>query len=634
MPKGDSTFMRRNGGLEQRIKCSVPSLLLDRVRDRPDKTAFCDKHLGIYKDYTWADLWRRVDEAALGLMEFGIEQGDRIAVMGDPCPEWLIADHAIMAAGAVTVGVYATSATVEVEHILADSGAKIVILETQEHLDKLLPVLDRLPEVRRFVVIDTRALFLFEHPMYLTFDEILEVGAKRREGNPGEVERRIAGIAPEDLATILYTSGTTAAAKGVMISHRTLLAAGESYIHCQPTMRVKPHRLVAHLPLAHGVGRSVTSILPLQAELTPFFCEEIEDFTETIREVAPNFALLPPRFYEKMAAQLLVGVDTGSPIKRRAYRIAARIGEAVVKHRYDGRPLPFYLKLTYGLARQLVFKQMLEKVGLGQLERAFTGSAPMPPRVTQVWHMWGLDLREMYGLTECLAISIAQFHAFPRPGYIGEPSSLESFEFKLSSGGEMMLRSPAVCSGYWNQPELTREILRPDGWMYTGDIAELTETGAIKLVDRSKDIMITAGGKTLSPQQIEKALKGSPYVSEAVAIGAGRRYVTALLMLDYTTVSEWARARKLPYTSYANLVTRPEVEMLMDAEVAAANEHLARAEQIKHFHIIPRELDREEGETTPNYKIKRNLMSEAFSDPIESMYESDTRELFDEAAAG
>jgi long-chain acyl-CoA synthetase len=252
----------------------------------------------------------------------------------------------------------------------------------------------------------------------------------------------------------------------------------------------------------------------------------------------------------------------------------------------------------------------------------------MPPQVTQVWHIWGVDLREMYGLTECLAISIAQFVPFPRPGDIGRPTDLDGFEFKLTSDNEMMLRSPAVCQGYWQQPDKSAEVFEQDGWLRTGDIAELTPQGAIKLVDRKKEIMVTAGGKTLSPQQIEKALKGSPYFAEAVAIAEARRYVTALVMLDYTTVSEWARANKITYTSYTNLVTRPEVEALVEREVAKANEFLARAEQVKYVRIIPQELDPEEGETTPNYKIKRKLIAEMFGDLIESMYETKTRELF------
>lgn len=617
--------------LRQRIERSVPSLLVERAGTRPDDIAFYEKHLGIYQPSTWSKYRGLVEEVALGLKELGVAPKDRVAVMGDTCSEWLIADQAIMAAGAATVGIYATSAPSEVKHILADSGANVVIVETQEHMDKLLEVLPGLPAVRKFVVIDTRALFRFEHPLYLSFEQLRALGAARAGRAPDEFARSVAAVRPDDLATILYTSGTTDKAKGVMVAHRTLLAAAESYVHCNPQTRAEPHRVVANMPLAHGVGRSVIANVPLISEITPFFGDEVESFAETVREVAPNFALLPPRYWEKFAAQLIVGVETSSALKRRAYEIAAGIGKQLVERRYAGQAIPLHLRLRYWLAYRLVFSQMLEKVGLGRMKIAFTGSAPMPPQVTQVWHIWGVDLREMYGLTECLAISIAQFEPFPRPGNIGRPTDLDGFEFKLGADNEMMLRSPAVCQGYWQQPERSAESFAQDGWLRTGDIAEPTPEGAIKLVDRKKEIMVTAGGKTLSPQQIEKALKGSPYIAEAIAIGEGRRYVTALLMLDYTTVSEWARTNRVPYTSYTNLVTRPEVEELIEREVAKANEFLARVEQAKYFRIIPQELDPEEGETTPNYKIKRKLIADMFGDLIESMYETKTRELFQRA---
>ena len=617
--------------LHQRIERSVPSLLVERTNKRPRDIAFYEKHLGIYQEHSWASYAAAVEEVALGLAALKVELRERVAVIGDTCSEWLIADQAIMAIGAITVGVYATSAPFEVRHILTDLGAAVVIVETQEHMDKLLEVLPALPAVRNFIVIDTRALFRFEHPLYLSFEQLRALGRERARRAPAEFAEAVAAVRPDDLATILYTSGTTDKAKGVMVSHRTLLAAAESYVHCNPRTRSEPHRVVANMPLAHGVGRSVISHVPLISEITPFFGDEVESFTETVREVAPNFALLPPRYWEKFAAQLIVSVETSTALKRRAYSVAARVGKSVVKRRYAGQSIPLHLRLGYWLAYRLVFSQMLEKIGLGRMKIAFTGSAPMPPQVTQIWHIWGIDLREMYGLTECLAISIAQFSSFPRPGDIGRPTDLEGFEFRLSNDNEMMLRSPAVCQGYWQQPDKSAEVFGRDGWLRTGDVAEITAEGAIRLVDRKKEIIVTAGGKTSSPQQIEKALKGSSYIAEAVAIGEGRRYVTALLMLDYTTVSEWARANKVAYTSYTNLVTRPEVADLIEREVAQANEFLARVEQVKYFRIIPQELDPEEGETTPNYKIKRKLIAEMFGELIEFMYEARTRELFQRA---
>jgi long-chain acyl-CoA synthetase len=333
--------------------------------------------------------------------------------------------------------------------------------------------------------------------------------------------------------------------------------------------------------------------------------------------------VLPPRFYEKFAAQLLVGIETSTAAKRWAYRVAHRIGARVLRARRQGAPPPALDAMLYWIARQAVFKQLLEKIGFANCQIAFTGSAPMPPQIVDVWQTWGIDLREIYGVTECCGISIAQYHSFPAPGNIGQAATLPGFEFSLSEGNEILLRSPMVFNGYWNRANETDEVRDRDGWYHTGDIAEMTADGHIKLVDRLRDIIVTSGGKTLSPQQIEKVMKGSPYISEAVVFGDGRRYITALLELDYTTVSEWARSFKVPYTSYTSLVTRPEVIKLIEAEVARANEFLARVEQVKAFRIIPVELDPEQGETTPTRKIKRGLMYEMFGKLVEEMYEGD-----------
>ena len=607
--------------MESLIGRPAPARLLEHAERVPEGTAFRDKHLGIYRGYSWSEYAREVKRAASGLAELGVAKGDRVAVMGDPCPEWVIADMAIMALGGITVGVYPTSAPAEIEHLMSDSGAKVFIAETQEHLDKLLAVAENLPHLESIVVIDTRALFLFEHERTISFEHLGERGDARLQRLPNEIEDSIAAIDKHDPAGIVYTSGTTGAPKGAVLTHRNMMAGAVSYINCNPDIREHEHRMVAHLPLSHVVARVLVVFTPLLSKLIPYFCEEIDEFAETVREVAPNFLGIPPRFYEKFGAQLEVGVETSTPVKRWAYRQAWKIGTRALKYRRAGKPVPLGLRIGFRLARELVFRQLLEKVGFSRLEIAFTGSASMPTRVVDVWQTWGVDLREIYGVTECCGISIGQYRPSPAPGDIGQPASLPGFECWISDEGELLLRSPMVFKGYWNNPEATVEVLDDDGWYHTGDVVEWTPEGNIKLIDRMKDIIITSGGKSLSPQQIEKVIKGSPYVSEAVVFGDGRRYITALLELDYTTVSEWARAYKIPYTSYTNLVSLPQIVDLVQEEVNKANEDLARVEQIKQFRIIPMELDPEQGETTPTRKVKRGLMYEMFSELVESMYE-------------
>lgn len=606
--------------VERFIDTTAPKLLVERARAQPDKVAMRDKHRGRYEGYTWSTYRECVEEVALGLAALGVARGDRVAVMGDPCIEWVFSDMAIMALGGTTVGVYPTSASVEIEHVVSDSGASVFIAETQEHLDKLLEVIDHLPNIRAIVAIDMRALFMFEHALLTSFENLRDTGRSERIKRPGLFHESVAAGRPEDPAAIVYTSGTTGMPKGAVLTHRNLLAGSLSYIQCRPELRRTEQRVVAHLPLSHIVARVMIMTTPLATELVPFFCEEIDDFPEAIREVAPNFCFMPPRFYEKFAAQLLVGIETSTPLKKLAYRLAAKAGASVLERRRAGTAVPLHVMAGFWLARQLVFRHLLEKVGFGKLRVAHTGSAPMPPQVVNVWQSWGVDLREGYGVTECCGISLGQFEPFPEPGTIGKPTPLPGYEIGYSDKNELLLRSPMVFGGYWGSPDATLEVLDSDGWYHTGDVVEQLPDGRIKLVDRMKDIFVTLGGKTLSPQQIEKVMKGSPFISEAVVFGDGWRYITALLELDYTSLSEWARGLKIPYTSYTSLVTRPEVVKLVEREVERANELLSRVEQVKSFRIIPVELDPEEGETTPTRKIKRNLMYDMFEELVESMY--------------
>jgi long-chain acyl-CoA synthetase len=600
---------------------TLPALLLERARDVPDVVAFRDKRLGIYAGTSWREYAQHVEEIARGLESLGVVPGDRVAIMGDPCPEWMLCDLAVMSLGAITVGVYPTSSPQEVSYTIKDSGAKIFIAETQEHLDKVLASFDPAWELQGIVVVDTRALFSFAHDLVISLQKLQETGRIRSEDDREFFGRSVGRISPDDGAAIVYTSGTTGPPKGAVLTHRNLIAAATAYVTALPSLRVHEHRMVAHLPLSHVVARVTVAVVPLIARLVPFFCEDIDEFTETIREVAPTFVLMPPRFYEKFAAQLAVGIDTSTPLKRWSYRRAYWLGELALKKAREGERLNPATRLLVYIARQLVFKQLLEKVGLAHAGIVFTGSAPMPPQVVEFWHTWGLDLREVYGVTESCGIPIGQFHAFPAPNDIGEPTSLAGFEVRLSDKGEILLRSPMVFARYWNSPAATDEVLDKEGWYHTGDVGEITPKGHIKLVDRMRDIIVTSGGKTLSPQQIERVIRGSPYISETIVFGHGRKFVTALLELDYTTVSEWARTAQIPYTSYTNLVTRPEVVELISKEVERCNQELARVEQLKAFRIIPVELDPEQGETTPTRKIKRGLTYKMFEELVESMYD-------------
>ena len=602
---------------------TLPGLLVDRARQRPTRVAFRAKALGIWRETTWNELADRVGAVALGLAaEYAVARGERVAIIGDACPEWTITDLAVQALGAISYGVYPTSSPSEVRHLLQHGGASVVVVENQEHLDKTLTVLDDCPAVRAVLVVDTRALFTYRHPRVRPFAEVEAAGGTALAREPGALARLAAAVRPEDPAVIVYTSGTTGRPKGAWYRHGAHGAACANILAHYGALAEGEQRVVAMLPLCHTMGRDLTITMPLLADVVPHYPESVETFAEALFEIQPTFVFTVPRYLQKFAAHLLVGIDASSPVKRAAYRAAMALGGRVLARRRRGRPGLAGLALA-ALARGLVFRWLLEKVGLAHARLVVASGAPMPPSVATLWQAWGVNVCEAYGQTETGGALISgQPGPFPRPGDVG--ALAPNVEVRLDADGGLLARGPDFFAGYWNDPEETAAAFR-EGWLVTGDVGEWTERGALKLVDRRKDILITAGGKNVSPAGVENRLRASPYVSEAAVFGEGRKYLVALLELDAETILEWARTRGLVHAGYASLVAHAEVVALVAAEVARANTDLPRVEQVKAFRLLPRELDPEqEGEpVTPTRKVKRRLMAERYGSLIETMYDAD-----------
>ncbi|HZF03328.1 MAG TPA: AMP-binding protein [Patescibacteria group bacterium] len=636
-----------------RLRAStIPGLLVERARARPARVAFRAKELGVYRETTWAALAARVTAVAQGLAaRFGVGRGSTVAILGDPCPEWTIADLAAQALGAVTYGIYPTSAPGEVRYLLEHGGARVVVVEDQEHLDKTLAVLDDCPGVRGVIVVDTRALFMYRSARVHRFADVEAAG--RALASVDALARLAAAVRPDDAATIVYTSGTTGPPKGALYRHGPHLAACANILAHYPILTKGEHRVVAMLPLCHTMGRNTVITMPLLADVVPHYPESLDTVAESLYEVAPTFVFTVPRYLQKFAAHLLVGMDASSPLKRAAYRAALALGtRAVLPGRPEGEGVSRGAMALPGrperggvwgaisgppmrtIARALVFRWLLEKVGFARVRLLISSGAPLSPAVATLWQVWGVNLCEAYGQTETGgAVVSGQRGPYPRPGDVGTPAP--NVEVALGDDGELRVRGPDLFAGYWRDPEATSAAYR-DGWLLTGDVAERTAGGALRLIDRRKDLVITAGGKNVSPSQIETGLRASPYVSDAVVFGEGRKYLAALIEMDYETVAEWARGRGLTHTGYASLAGHPEVTRLLDGEIARANASLGRVEQVKAFRVLPRELDPErEGEpVTPTRKVKRRLMLERYRDLVESMFASDEeRRITAEVAA-
>lgn len=605
--------------MADRLRASTaPARLLARAEATPQTIAYRAKLLGIYVERTWLDFRNLVAQAAAGLTELGLAPGDRLAIIGEACEEWVIADLAAQACGAITLGIYPAASPSEIEYQLRDSGASLVIAEDQEYVDKVLPLLDQLPSLRWLVVIDTTAMFLYHHPKLLAWRDMIERLADRPDGAEA-LAARVARLRPEDPAFIVYTSGTTGQPKGALIGHGKHLAAAWSLLQHYPELLGGGHSTVVYLPLCHILGRDAAITFPLLAGIVPHYGESVEDFARTLFEVAPTMLITVPRYLQKFASQILVAIGETSPLKRAVYRAALQAGRRHARRLWEGKaPSPF--PVAYRLARLAAFRPLLNKLGLDRLRLVLCGGAPLAPETMALWHIFNVNVVEIYGQTEIGGGTITgQPGRFPRPGNVGTVP--RGWQVRLNEEGEILVKGVDLFDGYWRNPQATASVLDADGWLHTGDVGRWEE-GRLRLVDRARDFIVTSGGKTLSPSAIESALRCIPYVSEVIVFGHNKKYVTALIEIDFDTVSSWARSRDIAYTGFANLIENPAVIGLLKEEIARANATLSRVEQVKDFRILPKLLDPEEDDepVTPTRKVKRTQMYERYRDLVDTMY--------------
>lgn len=600
---------------------TIPGQLAIRARESPGVVAYRAKIRGVYRERTWSDFRRLVSGCAFGLRTLGLNKGDRVAIMGDCCEGWTIADLAAQSTGAISYGIYPTASISEVRFQVENGGAVLFIAEDQEYVDKILSVADELPQLRWVVVIDTTGMFNYDHPKLMTFEKVQELGCADAE-RTGAFEEMIASIKPEDPAFLVYTSGTTGNPKGALIGHGKHLAATYTFITHYPTLGKDHHRSVAFLPLGHVMGRISTITLPLLGHLIPHYGESIDDAPKTLFEVAPTFLFTVPRYMQKFAAGVLIGIENTSRLKRAIYDMAFACGRRHARRRWEGK-VKVWDKLIYEVAYLVAFRPILNKMGFDQLNLVITGGAATGRELSALWQIWGLNMIEVYGQTEAGGALIAgQKGAFPRPGDVGVAP--EGWDLRLGEDGEIWVRSPDMFDGWWRNDGATDKGVDADEWLHTGDIG-IWENSRLKIVDRARDIIVTTGGKTVSPTYIESQLRASPYISEAVVFGDGKKYLTALIEIEFDAVSDWAVRQNVAFTGFASLTANPKVVKLIEAEVAGANNSLARVEQMKAFRIIPKILDpEEEGEPiTPTRKVKRNFMYDKFRDLVDSMYSDD-----------
>jgi long-chain acyl-CoA synthetase len=522
---------------------------------------------------------------------------------------------AILGAGGVSNGIYPTDAPEQVEYLCSDSGTVVVFVEDDEQLDKVLEVRARLPKLRHIIVFDMDGLRDFSDAEVISLDDLRALGRRHDAAHPGQWGRRVALRKAADLAMLIYTSGTTGRPKGAMLSHANLVASARS---CQESFhQTSDDERMCFLPLCHVAERIIGVYAAFLTGTRLNFVENPETVPENVREIAPTVFGAVPRIWEKFYSVVTIRVREADRLQQLAYRLAIGIGYRVARLREQQRPVPAYLSVAFWVARVSVLDNIRRMIGAHRARVLITGAAPTSPDLIRWYGALGLEMVEVWGQTESGGITTANPIGRTRPGSIGMP--LSRTQVRLSPEGELLVRGPSVFMGYLNQPEKTAETLR-GGWLHTGDVGRVDADGFFYIIDRMKDIIITAGGKNITPSEIENQLKFSPYITDAVVVGDARAYLTALIMIDHENVEEFAQDRSIPFSNYASLCRRPEILALIEAEIARVNATFARVEHVRKFRLIEQKLTIEDEELTPTMKLKRRLVNEKYRDLIEEMY--------------
>ncbi len=594
---------------------TVGRLFWHGVQTRGPQVILRQKELGIWRAMTWAELGAAAREVGMGLAALGFEPGQVASIQSNTNREWLFADLGILGAGGVSNGIYPTDAAAQTEYLLADSGSVVAFVEDEEQLDKVLEVRERLPRLRKIIVFDMEGLRDFDDAQVMSLTALRELGSDYDRQHGSEWARRLGARQTEDLAILVYTSGTTGKPKGAMISNRNILVTLDGYQGSFP--QGPEDERMAFLPLCHIAERLGGEYHALHSGSVINFVENPETVPENVREIAPTVFTAVPRVWEKFYSGVLIRLKEAGRLQQWAYGVAIGAGYKVAALKEARKPVPVGLAFAFWLARVLVLNNVRKAIGVHRARACITGAAPISPDLVRWYMALGVDMYEVWGQTESCGAITANPQGRVKPGSIGP--RMAHAEVRVSPEGELLARGESVFMGYLNQPEKTAETLQ-DGWLHTGDVGKVDAEGFFYITDRMKDIIITAGGKNITPSEFENQLKFSPYITDAVVIGDRRPYLVALVMIDHENVEKYAQDNAIPFTNYASLCRRPEIVALVQDEIDKVNQRFARVEQVKKFRLLEAKLGAEDEELTPTMKLKRKLVNEKYRELIEAMY--------------
>ncbi len=599
------------------LPLTLPQHLRARAASDASRVALRQKAFGIWQPLTWADYYRRACHVGLGLAAQGLGPGSHVGVLSENNVEWVLAQMGAGVIGAITVGVYPTSPAGEVAYVVGHADVEVMICEDQEQVDKLLEQRASLPRLRRLVVVDTKGLADYgpaDRDWILTFAELEAAGAAvAAQAGAGPIDAVLDRQGLDEIGLMIYTSGSTGAPKGAMLSWRNIAGLVPGMAERLQIDASTTH--LSYLPLCHVAEQMLTTFGPISLGSTVNFGESIRTVQEDLREVAPSLFLGVPRIWEKLHATIAIKMEETGRWRQRRYRRALAACAPLAEKPRAAWTLGE--RLRFGLAYWTVFRSLQNFCGLRRVRVALTGAAPIPPDVVRFFRTLGVPLIEVYGLTESAGMITGHRLDQVTVGTVGTP--IRGCEARLGASDELQVRGDMVFAGYYKNPEATAAAI-VDGWLHTGDVVEQHADGQLRIVDRLKDIMITAGGKNLTPSAIENRMKASPYIKECIVIGEGRRFVAALIQIDDETVARWAEARHLAFTHFRSLVERDEVRALIEAEVAEGNRHLAQVSRIRKFHLLTKMLDHDDGEVTATMKVRRSSITKTYAAEIEALY--------------
>jgi long-chain acyl-CoA synthetase len=594
---------------------TIPESFLLSVKTRGGEPAMREKALGIWKTITWTDWLERAREVAYALDAIGLRPGEVASVLANTSPEWNYADMGILCFGGVSSGIYPTDSVKQVEYLINDSRTRVLFVEDDEQLDKALEARARCPTLMQIVIFDMQGLDRFRDPMCVSLAEFLALGRAHRRGREALWDVMISRRRPEDLAILVYTSGTTGPPKGAMLSHRNIITQMR-HAHALLTYRQDDERL-AFLPMCHVAERIAGAYYSIATGVISNFAESPQTVPENIRELQPMLFLAVPRVWERLYSGVMIALKDATAFERWAYAAAIAAGYRIADARLERRNPTAVERIGFAIAYWLVLRNIRIAMGIDRCRALFTGAAPIAPDLIRWYLALGMNMYEVYGQTENTGLATAMPADAIKLGTVGK--AVPYGEVRLSAEGEILIRGDFVFMGYFNQPDKTAQTIR-DGWLHTGDVGLIDNEGYLRITDRMKDIIITAGGKNITPSEIENQLKFSPYISDAVVVGDRRPYLTCLVMIDQENVEKFAQDHAVAYTNYASLCRTREVRDLIWTEIEQVNGNFARVETIKRFHLIEQQLTPEDAELTPTMKLKRKFVNEKYRDEIEAMY--------------